>query len=196
MLIGYARVSTDGQHADLQEDALRAAGCERTYTDLGQSGAKAHRPQLDLMLATLREGDVVVVWRLDRLGRSVRDLVDLVGRFEREGVQFRSLSEGIDTTTPTGKLTFHIFAAIAEFERDLIRERTRAGLEAARARGRRGGRPSLIDETLIAKVRRYYIDRGLTGQETARQTGVSLSTVNRTLRVIRDRDRERKEGER
>src|SRR5664280_2379752 len=139
-LIGYARVSTDDQNADLQKDALKKAGCIKVFTDKA-SGSLASRPQLDRMLDQLRPGDVVVVWRLDRLGRSLKNLIALVeGLAERE-VGFRSLSESIDTTTANGKLFFSLMGALAEFERDLIRERTMAGLAAARARGRVGGRP-------------------------------------------------------
>ena len=139
MLIGYARVSTEEQHLDLQRDALTQAGCERTFEDQ-RSGAKADRPGLLAALDYARRGDSVVVWRLDRLGRSLSDLITLVRRMDEEGIQLRSLTEGIDTSTINGKLTFHLFAALAEFERALVRERTRAGLDAARARGRKGGR--------------------------------------------------------
>ena len=139
MLIGYARVSTEDQHLDLQRDALARAGCERTFEDQ-KSGAKADRPGLLAALDYARPGDSVVVWRLDRLGRSLSDLIAPVRRMEEKGIQLRSLTEGIDTSTINGKLTFHLFAALAEFERALVRERTRAGLDAARARGRKGGR--------------------------------------------------------
>lgn len=140
MTYGYARVSTGDQTTDLQQDALEKAGCNRIFTDVA-SGAKAHRPELDHMLDLLREGDTVVVWKLDRLGRSMQNLVELINDFDARGVQFRSLTESIDTSTPGGTLIFNIFGSLAQFERDLIRERTRAGLEAARARGRTGGRP-------------------------------------------------------
>lgn len=139
MLIGYARVSTTDQNLDLQKDALTEAGCEKIYTD-EVSGAKRARPGLDLALEMLREGDTLVVWKLDRLGRSLPHLIEVVMGLKDRGVGFRSLSDPMDTTTPTGKLVFQFFGAIAEFERDLIRERTNAGLAAARARGRKGGR--------------------------------------------------------
>ena len=144
MLIGYARVSTAEQNLDLQTDALNRAGCEKLFTDKA-GGARAERPGLDQALAHLRKGDTLVVWKLDRLGRSIRHLIETVGQLQERKVGFRSLQESIDTTTSGGKLVFHVFAALAEFERDIIRERTRAGLDAARARGKRGGRPRKLD---------------------------------------------------
>jgi len=144
MLVGYARVSTTDQHLDLQTDALQAAGCERLYTDT-VSGAKVDRPGLTAALNTCRPGDTLVVWKLDRLGRSLPHLVETVRDLVARGVGFKSLQESLDTTTSGGKLIFHIFASLAEFERDLIRERTNAGLSAARARGRHGGRPKGVD---------------------------------------------------
>lgn len=185
-MIGYARVSTDDQNPGLQEDALKAAGCERIYTDRGYSGARMHRPAYDRMLETLREGDTLVCWKLDRIGRSTSGLVELVNDLRDRGVAFRSLTEGIETDTPGGKLVFHIFAALAEFERDLIRERTREGLRAARARGRQGGRPAKLDDAMRRDIKRYYFDRGLTAGETSRMTGVSVTTVRRAVRQIRD----------
>ena len=145
MLIGYARVSTQEQNLDLQKDALNAAGCERLFTDTA-SGAKADRPGLTAALEQCRPGDTLVVWKLDRLGRSLPHLVETVRELIERGVGFKSLREAIDTTTSGGKLIFHIFASLAEFERDIIRERTNAGLTAARARGRVGGRPKGVDE--------------------------------------------------
>jgi DNA invertase Pin-like site-specific DNA recombinase len=142
-LLGYARVSTTDQHPQLQVDALQAAGCYRVFTETA-SGAHTDRPVLEQLLDQLRPGDTLVVWKLDRLGRSLRHLVDTVTGLADRGVGFRSLQEAIDTTTPGGKLVFHVFAALAEFERDLVRERTTAGLASARARGRRGGRPSVL----------------------------------------------------
>lgn len=144
MLIGYARVSTHEQILDLQLDALSKAGCDadRTYTDT-ISSRKAERPKLEQALDQLREGDTLIVWRLDRLGRSLQELINLVNLIHAKGAGFKSLTENMDTTTPGGKLVFHFFAALAEFERDIIQERTRAGLAAARARGRKGGRPPL-----------------------------------------------------
>jgi DNA invertase Pin-like site-specific DNA recombinase len=142
-LLGYARVSTTDQHPQLQVDALKVAGCYRVFTETA-SGARTDRPVLEQLLDQLRPSDTLVVWKLDRLGRSLRHLVDTVTGLADRGVGFCSLQEAIDTTTPGGKLVFHVFAALAEFERDLIRERTSAGLAAARARGRRGGRPSVM----------------------------------------------------
>lgn len=152
MKIGYARVSTDDQNLDLQRDALGSAGCERLFTDT-VSGAKADRPGLCAALEFARSGDVLIVWRLDRLGRSLPDLVRLVGELEAKGIGFESLTEKIDATTAAGRLVFHVFAALAEFERNLIRERTHAGLAAARARGRKGGRRELDPEKQAAIAR-------------------------------------------
>ncbi|NEG90602.1 recombinase family protein [Bifidobacterium aerophilum] len=180
MKIGYARVSTGEQDAALQHDALSAAGCERIFTDVA-SGAKASRPQLDRMLDQLRAGDIVVVWRLDRLGRSVQHLVELMNRFNAGGVQFVSLTETIDTSTPGGVLVFNVFAAMAQFERDLIRERTKAGLKAARARGRKGGRPPALKGPEKDEIRRLYDSRTLTVERIADLMGVSRSTVYRAL---------------
>ena len=145
MKIGYARVSTDDQNLDLQRDALKKAGCERIYEEK-ESGGKADRPELLRLMEALRPGDTIAVWRLDRLGRSIKNLIETVEKIEAAGAGFQSLTESIDTTTSGGKLIFHIFAALAEFERNLIRERTQAGLKAARARGRNGGRPKTMDE--------------------------------------------------
>jgi len=144
MLVGYARVSTTDQNLALQHDALRAAGCERIFTDT-VSGARVERPGLTAALGECRMGDTLVVWKLDRLGRSLPHLVETVRDLLTRGVGFKSLQEQLDTTTSGGKLIFHLFAALAEFERDLIRERTNAGLAAARARGRNGGRPKGVD---------------------------------------------------
>lgn len=140
MLIGYARISTADQNLHLQKDALKAAGCTQICEDTA-SGAKASRPGLEKALGMLREGDILVVWKLDRLGRSLKHLIENVQALDSRGIGFKSLQDNIDTTTPGGKLLFHILGSLAEFERDLIRERTNAGLAAARARGRKGGRP-------------------------------------------------------
>ena len=164
MLIGYARVSTEDQSLDLQLDALRQAGCERVFTDKA-SAAKTHRPGLSeaqshlragdlLPLDQFRKGDMVVVWKLDRLGRSVKGLVDLVGELDQQGVQFRSLTDGIDTTTPHGRFFFHMMASLAQMERELTAERTKAGLDAARRRGRMVGRKRRMTQgdRIILKV--------------------------------------------
>src|SRR3954466_5775041 len=140
MLIGYARVSTADQTLALQQDALKGAGCDQIFTDTA-SGSATERTGLEQAISHLREGDTLVVWRLDRLGRSLRHLIDTITALDARGIGFRSITVNIDTTTSGGKLVFHIFGALAEFERDIIRERTQAGLQAARARGRRGGRP-------------------------------------------------------
>ena len=179
-LVGYARVSTQDQNADLQEDALSEAGCEKVFTDKA-SGAQADRPQLDAALSYLREGDVLVVWRLDRLGRSLKHLITVVSDLEDRGVGFRSLTESIDTTTSAGKLIFHVFAALAEFERDLIRERTKSGLEAARARGRKGGRKPSLSPKKIQVARQMYKDGDSTVAEIAKVLGVSRATIYRHL---------------
>jgi len=181
-LIGYARVSLNDQSAALQEDALKKAGCIRVFTDHA-SGSKASRPELDKMLDQLRSGDVVVVWRLDRLGRSLRNLIDLVETLADRGVGFRSLTESIDTTTANGRLFFSIMGALAEFERDLIRERTQAGLAAARARGRVGGRPSVMNAKKIATARKLYDSREHTVAEIAEMLDVSVATIYRHLRI-------------
>jgi DNA invertase Pin-like site-specific DNA recombinase len=179
-LLGYARVSTFEQDPALQLDALAAAGCDRVFTDQA-SGALEDRVELARMLDHARDGDTLVVWRLDRLGRSVRHLVDTVMELERRGVGFRSLSESIDTTTSGGRLVFHVFAALAEFERDLIRERTRAGLLAARARGRNGGRPSVMTAEKLRVARELYGAREHTTAQIAAVLGVSRATLYRHL---------------
>ena len=181
MNIGYARVSTGEQTLDLQKDALAAAGCESIHTDV-ISGTKESRPGLDTALLYIRKGDTLVVWRLDRLGRSLKHLIQVVTELQERGVGFRSLTEQIDTTTSGGKLIFHVFGALAEFERDLISERTNAGLRAARARGRLGGRPKkLADPKKLALAQRMY-DEGGTDIATICQTlGISRATLYRNL---------------
>jgi DNA invertase Pin-like site-specific DNA recombinase len=179
-MIGYARVSTDDQSAALQQDALKAAGCLKVFTDKA-SGSLANRPQLDRMLDQLRPGNVVVVWRLDRLGRSLKNLIALVGDLADRGVSFRSLSESIDTTTANGKLFFSIMGALAEFERDLIRERTMAGLAAARARGRVGGRPPTMTPDKVKVARQMYDSKEHTVEAIAQTLGVSRKTIYRHL---------------
>lgn len=178
--LGYARVSTGDQDTALQVDALEQAGCLKVFTDT-VSGALDSRPELDRLREQLRPGDTVVVWRLDRMGRSIRHLIDLMTDLEEQGVGFRSLTENIDTTSPGGRLIFHVFAALAEFERDLIRERTRAGLEAARARGRQGGRPSSLTDDQARTARRLYEQKDMTVAQIGQVLGVSRSTVYRVL---------------
>jgi DNA invertase Pin-like site-specific DNA recombinase len=179
-LLGYARVSTTEQKAHLQTDALKKAGCIRVWTDKA-SGSLDHRPKLEAVLDHLRPGDSLVVWRLDRLGRNLRHLIATVNDLAATGVGFQSLTEGIDTTTPSGRLTFHLFGALAEFERELIRERTTAGLAAARARGRNGGRPRAMTPEKLAVARQMYEGRGHTLAAIGAVVGVSRSTLYRHL---------------
>lgn len=179
-LIGYARVSTADQNLDLQRDALTAAGCRRIFADVA-SGKLTARPELDLALEFLRPGDTLAVWRLDRLGRSIRHLIEVVTALADREVGFRSLTEGMDTTTPSGRLLFHVFGALAEFERDLIRERTLAGLAAARARGRKGGRRAKLSPRQAAVARTMYDAREHTVQQIADTLRVSRATIYRHL---------------
>jgi len=174
--IGYARVSTDDQHLDLQNDALKKAGCNVIYEEKA-SGKNMKRLELEHCRKALRAGDTLVVWRLDRLGRSLPDLVRIVAELERDGIGFESLTEKIETTNANGKLTFHIFAALAEFERNLIRERTHAGLTAARARGRKGGRKPALDEKQIREVKVLMRDPSVNISGVAERYGVSRTTL-------------------
>jgi DNA invertase Pin-like site-specific DNA recombinase len=180
MLIGYARVSTLDQTLALQQDALTAAGCEQLYTDTA-SGSVTDRPGLAQALSHLRSGDTLVVWRLDRLGRSLAHLIDTIRELQERGVGFRSLQEQIDTTTSGGKLIFHVFGALAEFERDLIRERTHAGLAAARARGRLFGRPRRLTSQQIKQLRSLARDERTTVGEICQTLGISRATYYRHL---------------
>jgi DNA invertase Pin-like site-specific DNA recombinase len=179
-LLGYARVSTTDQHPQLQVDALQDAGCYRVFTETA-SGARADRPTLAQLLDQLRHGDTLVVWKLDRLSRSLPHLVDTVTGLAERGIGFRSLQEAIDTTTPGGKLVFHVFAALAEFERDLIRERTAAGLAAARARGRHGGRPSVMTVHKAQVAQEMYRSWKYTVATIAKTLGVSRASIYRHL---------------
>ncbi|MBO9401425.1 recombinase family protein [Shimia sp. R9_3] len=184
-LIGYARVSTKDQRLRMQLDALNGVNCDLIYKDHGVSGAKASRSGLDAMLAELHEGDTVVVFKLDRLGRSVLHLADLLVRFQNEGIHFCSISEGINTTTPGGKLVFHLFSAFAEFQRDIIAENTRAGLDAARKRGAKLGRPPAIDIGVVLEAHRTIQQEGLTISGAARLLEVDRSTLSRHLNNTR-----------
>ena len=178
--IGYARVSTSEQDLALQLDALRRAGVERVFEDRGVSGVKAERPGLGAALTYLRQGDTLVVWKLDRLGRSMTHLLQTVAELEVRGVGFRSLTEAIDTTTPSGRLVFHLFGALGQFERDLIRERTRAGLRAAAARGRKGGRPVAATPEKVARAK-HLIASGLTVREAAARLKLGKSALYAAL---------------
>lgn len=180
MLVGYARVSTQDQNPALQLDALRAAGCERIFTEKA-SGAQRDRPQLAAALSYVRQGDSLVVWKLDRLARSLPQLIETVAKIEADGIGFRSLTEAIDTTTAGGKLIFHIFGALAEFERSVIRERTHAGLKAARERGRIGGRPAALAASDLAAAKAMLGDPNITVDEVAKRLGVSPATLYRHL---------------
>jgi len=176
MLIGYARVSTNEQNLDLQKDALEKAECERIFVEQ-MSGSSANRPELNKTIDMLREGDTLVVWRLDRLGRSLKHLIELITKLEERKVGFKSLTESIDTTTSGGKLIFHIFGALAEFERNLIRERTNAGLSAARARGRKGGRPMFLDSQKREVAIQLYNEKKHTIKEICQIMGISKPTL-------------------
>lgn len=177
MIIGYGRVSTEDQRLDAQIEALKNGGAERIFADK-ISGSKRKRPELDKMLDQLRRGDVVLVTKYDRLARSLTDLLDIVAQIEEAEAGFRSLAEDIDTTTPAGRLIFHVFASIAQFERERIRERTMEGLEAARKKGRVGGRPAALSEDQKAEVLRLK-DEGRTMKDIAALFRVSLATVKR-----------------
>ena len=180
MLVGYARVSTQDQNLHLQQDALKSAGCQKIFEDKA-SGSIAQRDGLDKALAMLRAGDTLVVWKLDRLGRSLKHLVETVQTLQAAGIGFKSLQENLDTTSSGGKLVFHFFAALAEFERDIIRERTQAGLTAARARGRQGGRPKGRDVTKQAAVRSLSKDRSRSVTEICQMLGISRTSYYRYL---------------
>lgn len=182
-LIGYARVSTHDQHTQQQISALQEAGCIRVFEEKA-SGVKTDRPELAKALDFAREGDVLVVWRLDRLGRSLKHLIETVSVLEGRGIGFKSLHENIDTTTSTGKLVFHIFAALAEFERDLIVDRTKAGLDAARERGSRPGRRPSLSPDQVTVVRDMHRSGNHTIEAIAKVVGVSRATVYRALDPI------------
>jgi DNA invertase Pin-like site-specific DNA recombinase len=176
MLIGYARVSTDDQNLNLQRDALRSAGCDQIYED-HLSGACSARPGLEQALEMARAGDILVVWRLDRLGRSLKDLLQLVESLDKRGIELQSLQESLATHSSGGRLIFHLFAALAEFERHLIRERTQAGLKAARARGRKGGRPKALDPNKRQLAVKLYAEKQHTIGEICQMLGISKPTL-------------------
>jgi DNA invertase Pin-like site-specific DNA recombinase len=179
MLIGYARVSTQDQILDLQIDALTKAGCQRIFDDK-ISGSRAERPGLNKALEMLRDGDTLVVWKLDRLGRSVKNLVDLVGELHEQGVQFKSITDAIDTGTPSGRFFFHVMASLAEMERELTIERTRAGLEVARKLGRKGGRKRQMTDSKIESAKNLLAS-GIPPRDVAKNLGVSVPTLYRWI---------------
>lgn len=180
MQVGYARVSTEEQNLSLQLDELKKAGCEKLFTD-EMSGAKRERPGLTEALAFMRPGDTLVVWRLDRLGRSLKDLIQRIEELQAQQIGFRSLHESIDTTSPGGKFQFHVFSALAEFERDLIRERTMAGLRAARARGKLGGRPKGMTADKVKMAAHLMKDPNVSAKEICKMMGVSRTTLYRYI---------------
>ncbi len=182
MLIGYARVSTSDQTLNLQNDALEKIGCTKIFTDV-ISGAKEERKGLQEAIAYVREGDTLVVWRLDRLGRSLKHLIETITKLNNRKIGFKSITENIDTTTSGGKLIFHIFGALAEFERDIIRERTNAGLQAARARGRRGGRPKSLTGKKVAMAQSLYDDKNNTIDEICKTLNISRATLYRYIKT-------------
>ena len=186
MIIGYARVSTQEQNLDRQLDNLKAAGCEKIYQEK-MTGTKANRPELDRMKDVLRAGDTLVIDSFSRLSRSTKDLLDTVERLTAEGVNIVSLKEQLDTTTATGKMMLTMLSALSQFERDLIAERTRDGLKAARARGRQGGRPKVGSDKVKAAALAAYDANTLTNREIAEQFGVSTATLSRWIRAHKDR---------
>ena len=179
MLVGYARVSTQDQNLDLQTEALHKAGCKKIFEDR-VSGSRAERLGLAQAQDSLREGDTLVVWKLDRLGRSVKHLVDFVGELQKQGVQFKSLTDSIDTGTPSGRFFFHVMASLAEMERELIGERTRAGLEVARRLGRTGGRKRQMTDSKI-KAAKKLLSSGVSPRDVASNLGISVPTLYRWI---------------
>ena len=179
VLIGYARVSTQDQNLDLQTEALTKAGCKRIFNDK-ISGSRAERPGLTKALEMLREGDTLIVWKLDRLGRSVKNLVDLVGELHKQGSQFKSLTDAIDTGTPSGRFFFHVMASLAEMERELTVERTRAGLEVARQLGRKGGRKRQMTDSKIESAKKLLAS-GIPPRDVATNLGISVPTLYRWI---------------
>jgi DNA invertase Pin-like site-specific DNA recombinase len=180
MRVGYARVSTRDQDAAMQAEALTAAGCEKIFEETA-SGAQKDRPELVQAIAYLRKGDVLTVWKLDRLARSLKQLIDTVEELERRGIGFVSLTESIDTTTPGGRLVFHLFGSLAEFERELIRERTNAGLKSAKARGVKLGRPKALEGAGLKMALAMKAAGTMTATEIANQVGVSRASLYRAL---------------
>jgi DNA invertase Pin-like site-specific DNA recombinase len=187
MRIGYARVSTIDQNLELQRDALARAGCVQVYEEKASGKTAAGRPELANMLRSLRKGDTLIVWRLDRLGRSLADLVHIVDELGARGVAFESLSESIDTSTAQGRMFFGFIAAMAQYQRDVISENTHAGLKAARARGRKGGRPAALDDKALAEIRALMTSPDITMQSIAERYGVSKPTLYNSLKRAEER---------
>jgi DNA invertase Pin-like site-specific DNA recombinase len=185
LLVGYARVSTPDQKLDLQLDQLKAYGCENIFYDIA-SGVSAERLQLKEALKFMRSGDVLVVWKLDRLGRSLSKLIDFINGLQTKGIGFKSLQDAIDTTTPQGKFFFHITGAFAELERDLIRERTQAGLQAARARGRKGGRPKAIDDKTFQIALKLYQAKDMPVSQICQSLNINRRTFDRYMLKIKN----------
>ena len=179
MLIGYARVSTENQNLSLQKEALLKDGCEKIYEDI-VSGAKSNKPGLTQALEVLREGDTLVVWKLDRLGRSVKNLISLIADLNSKGIHFKSITDSIDTSTPSGRFFFHIMASLAEMERELIAERTKAGLEAAKKLGRKGGRKKVMTESKIKSAKKLLAS-GMPPRDVANDLGISIATLYRWI---------------
>jgi len=184
MLVGYARVSTQDQNLNLQKDALKKAGCEKIFTDVG-GGADFERKGLLDAIAFMRKGDCLVVWKLDRLGRSLKDLIATVNDIQNKKMCFQSLQEHLSTATSAGKLVFHVFGALAEFERDVIRDRTKAGLTAARARGRLGGRPRIMDQSKLGMAKALMADYSNSIKDICKTLDVSKSTLYRNLKTAK-----------
>jgi len=185
MLIGYARVSTKDQNLNLQLEALNREGCELIYSE--KQGANSERIEFEKLRETVRSGDTVIVWKLDRLGRSIKNLVNIIDEFREKGVEFRSIVDGFDTSTPNGRLFFNIIAALAEYEKELIRERTKAGLESARKRGRIGGRPPGLSQEAMNKAvvaKHLYLEKKLTVKEILNTLDISRATLYRYLRFV------------
>ncbi len=181
MKIGYARVSTGDQSLDLQTDALKKAGCEKVFTDSGESGSKKERPGLNNALSHARSGDTIVVWKMDRLGRSLSHLIQAVEEMKNRGVEFMSIVDAFDTSTPNGRFFFHIVGAVAELEKDIIRERTMAGLAAARARGHNGGRPKSMNDSQEKRCQELSKNKDLTVAEICKMVGCSRSAYYRAI---------------
>ena len=196
MIFGYARVSTQDQSLNLQIDDLKKSGCDRIFRE--KVSSVKERPELNKLLDTAREGDTIIVCKLDRLGRSLKDLIHLINEFQQKQIGFRSLNDAIDTTTAQGRLIFNIFASLAEFERDLIRERTKAGLSAARARGRMGGKPKGLSKVALSKAhaaKALYDKKDKTGEEIGKVLGISRATVYRYIKEIEQQHRSENENQ-